>query len=98
MNADCTKETICVLEGGAPTPVFNDLPGCLDNEVCEAREGENFRQCHCVPGFKLIDGVCQGNLNKSILNFEFNLSLTQCHCAPEFKLINDVCQGNLNQF
>ena len=62
-------------------PVYNDLPGCLDNEMCEAREGENFRQCHCAPGFKLIDGVCQGNLNKSILSFR------QCHGTPVFKLI-----------
>ena len=60
VNADCTEEKICVQEGGAAGFVYNDLTGCQDNEVCEAREGDSFRRCYCAPGFKMIDGTCQG--------------------------------------
>ena len=66
VNEDCTEEKVCVLEGGAAGFEYRDLQGCGANEVCEPKDG--VRQCVCKPGFKMIDGTCQGMfITRSVL-------------------------------
>ena len=67
VNSDCTQEFTCVREGGAARLDARPLPGCNEHEECQPRQG--VRKCVCAPGFKKIDGVCQGES-------EFNITAT----------------------